>query len=155
MVRDGGCCSVPGCGSTAGLEVHHVQPWYWGGKTVMSNLTVLCRAHHHAVHEHVFWIVSLGKERFRFVLPDGREIPKHVDPGAHARGRSLEEEDSHVHPSAATTRRDGSRLDREYAIAALAQDLKSTRSWRERLARITAAQKPAFDPWALSAAVGS
>ena len=149
MVRDGGCCSVPGCGSTIGLEVHHVRPWSWAGKTVMSNLILLCRAHHHAVHEDVFCIVALGNERFRFVLPDGREIPKHVDPGRHANHAWIEEEHAHVAATAATTRWDGSRLDRDYAVAVLSQDLKSTYRWRERQARIAAARKPVFDPWAL------
>jgi len=115
----------------------------------MANLVLLCRAHHHAVHEDVFAIIPTGNQRFRFVLPDGREIPKHIDPSEHADPTWIEHEHASIASTAATARWDGSRLDREYAVAALAQDLTSTHRWRERLRRIAAANKPAFDPWAL------
>jgi hypothetical protein len=147
LIREDGCCSVPGCGSQTGLEAHHVRHWYWGGKTIMANLVLLCRAHHHAVHDDVFRIVSAGHQRFRYLLPDGREIPKHIDPSEHADPTWIEDEHAAIAPTAATTRWDGTRLDREYAVAALAQDLRSVHRWRERDKRITAARKPAFDPW--------
>ncbi len=54
MIRDHGCCTVPGCRSSIGLEAHHVQFWMWGGKTITANLILLCRAHHHAVHDGAF-----------------------------------------------------------------------------------------------------
>jgi 5-methylcytosine-specific restriction endonuclease McrA len=39
-----GCCAI--CGSTEGLEVHHVIPARDGGPTTTENLVVLCHDHH-------------------------------------------------------------------------------------------------------------
>jgi hypothetical protein len=98
LVRDGGSCALPGCGSAIGLEAHHVRHRYRGGKTIMTNLILLCRAHHHAVHDNVFKIIPIGNQRFRFALPDGREIPKHVNPAEHADPSWIEQEHAHVAP---------------------------------------------------------
>jgi hypothetical protein len=40
----------PGCGSRFG-QGHHIRHWAHGGPTTLSNLTMLCRRHHRAVHE--------------------------------------------------------------------------------------------------------
>jgi hypothetical protein len=37
--RDRGCCTVPGCGRTTGLEIHHIVHWEDGGATETWNLT--------------------------------------------------------------------------------------------------------------------
>jgi Domain of unknown function (DUF222)/HNH endonuclease len=51
VVRDGGC-GFPGCDRPqAWCEAHHLQHWLHGGPTDLSNLALLCRAHHRAVHE--------------------------------------------------------------------------------------------------------
>ncbi|HEV8617702.1 MAG TPA: HNH endonuclease signature motif containing protein [Methylomirabilota bacterium] len=47
--RDRGC-RFPGCGLPFG-QGHHVQHWADGGPTTLSNLALLCRRHHRAVHE--------------------------------------------------------------------------------------------------------
>jgi len=47
--RDRGC-RFPGCGRTFG-QGHHIRHWARGGPTTLSNLTMLCRRHHRAVHE--------------------------------------------------------------------------------------------------------
>jgi hypothetical protein len=47
--RDQGC-RFPGCGSRFG-QGHHIRHWAHGGPTTMSNLVMLCRRHHRAVHE--------------------------------------------------------------------------------------------------------
>jgi hypothetical protein len=125
--RDGGCAH-PGCGRTTGLEAHHVRPWIFGGRTVMANLVLLCRRHHHAHHDGEFRIVADGRGQFRFLRPDGRELPRHVDPAARPDATTpIEAEHADVRPDAATTRWDGRPLDRHYAIAVLADDLHSTR----------------------------
>ncbi len=47
--RDGGC-RFPGCGVRFG-QGHHIRHWAHGGPTTLSNLAMLCRRHHRAVHE--------------------------------------------------------------------------------------------------------
>jgi hypothetical protein len=63
VVRDGGC-AFPGCDRPQGwCETHHLRHWAHGGPTDLANLTLLCRAHHRAVHEGGW---RLGRD------PDGR-----------------------------------------------------------------------------------
>lgn len=51
VVRDGGC-KFPGCDRPPEwTDGHHVQHWADGGETKLSNLVLLCRHHHRAVHE--------------------------------------------------------------------------------------------------------
>ena len=47
--RDRGC-RFPGCGLPFG-QGHHIRHWAHGGPTTLSNLVLLCRRHHRAVHE--------------------------------------------------------------------------------------------------------
>jgi hypothetical protein len=47
--RDRGC-RFPGCGLRF-TDAHHVRHWADGGETKLSNLVLLCRRHHRAVHE--------------------------------------------------------------------------------------------------------
>jgi Domain of unknown function (DUF222) len=50
-VRDGGC-QFPGCDRpVAWCDAHHLRHWLHGGPTDLDNLLLLCRGHHHAVHE--------------------------------------------------------------------------------------------------------
>ncbi len=46
-VRDKGC-RFPGCTNTRFVDGHHIQH---GGETSLDNLVMLCRHHHHLVHE--------------------------------------------------------------------------------------------------------
>jgi hypothetical protein len=63
VVRDGGC-GFPGCDRPQSwCEAHHLRHWLHGGPTDLANLTLLCRAHHRAVHEGGW---QLGRD------PDGR-----------------------------------------------------------------------------------
>jgi hypothetical protein len=43
--RDQGRCTRPGCGTQFFLEIDHIKPIAQGGKTVLSNLRLLCKAH--------------------------------------------------------------------------------------------------------------
>jgi len=49
-VRDGGC-RFPGCTNHKFVDGHHIIHWADGGETSLENLVLLCRHHHHLVHE--------------------------------------------------------------------------------------------------------
>lgn len=50
--RDNGRCRVPGCTKTT-CDLHHLRFRSAGGDDSTSNLYLLCREHHRAVHQHV------------------------------------------------------------------------------------------------------
>jgi hypothetical protein len=62
--RDQGC-RFPGCGSRFG-QAHHIRHWAHGGPTTMSNLAMLCRRHHRAVHEEGFRVTRESNGELRF-----------------------------------------------------------------------------------------
>ena len=84
-IRDGGC-RFPGCGIRF-CEGHHIVHWADGGETKLSNLVLLCRFHHRAVHEEEF-SVKVVNDRIRFFdrtgwpLPDAAPPPPLKDPFA-------------------------------------------------------------------------
>jgi hypothetical protein len=122
LLRDGGC-THPGCLNHTNLEAHHVRHWLDGGPTIMANLVLLCRRHHHALHDGQFRIVALGHGRFRFDRDDGKQLARHIDPWARTNTTPIDDEHPNIAPDAATTRWDGSRLNRDYAVTTLAQFL--------------------------------
>src|SRR5688572_20301401 len=71
--RDRGC-RFPGCGLPVG-QGHHVKHWAQGGPTTLSNLAMLCRRHHRAVHEEGFQVERRPDGALRFQWPDGRHLP--------------------------------------------------------------------------------
>jgi 5-methylcytosine-specific restriction endonuclease McrA len=71
--RDHGC-RFPGCGLRFG-EGHHVRHWAAGGPTTLSNLALLCRRHHRAVHEEGYQIARQSDGTLEFRRPDGRVLP--------------------------------------------------------------------------------
>jgi len=115
-------CHHPGCESRHALEAHHIVHWLDGGRTDLRNLVLLCRRHHHALHDNDFSISTdrSGKPVFR--LADGTPIPARVDPSSVVtQAAPLETEHAGTDPDAATTRWDGTPMDRLYAISCLAQ----------------------------------
>lgn len=48
--RDGNRCAI--CGSTDGLETHHIIPRSKGGTDRKTNLITLCERHHNKRHRH-------------------------------------------------------------------------------------------------------
>jgi len=71
--RDRGC-RFPGCGVRFG-QGHHIRHWAQGGPTTLSNLAMLCRRHHRAVHEESFQVERQPDGELRFRYPDGRVLP--------------------------------------------------------------------------------
>ena len=49
-MRDKGC-RFPGCTYDRFVDGHHIKHWADGGETKLDNLVLLCRHHHHLVHE--------------------------------------------------------------------------------------------------------
>jgi len=71
--RDRGC-RFPGCGVAFG-QGHHIRHWAQGGPTTLSNLAMLCRRHHRAVHEEGYQVERQPDGELRFRRPDGRLLP--------------------------------------------------------------------------------
>jgi 5-methylcytosine-specific restriction endonuclease McrA len=78
--RDHGC-RFPGCGVSFG-QGHHLHHWAQGGPTTLSNLAMLCRRHHRAVHEEGYQVDRQPDGTLRFRRPDGRPLPEVPPPAA-------------------------------------------------------------------------
>ncbi len=76
--RDKGC-RFPGCTNTRFVDGHHIQHWADGGETSLDNLVLLCRHHHHLVHEGGF-ACSKDKDG-KITFKDQREQPLDQSPG--------------------------------------------------------------------------
>ena len=77
--RDKGC-RFPGCGLPFG-QGHHIRHWAHGGPTKLSNLAILCRRHHRAVHQEGFQVERQANGDLCFRRPDGRLLPEVPEPG--------------------------------------------------------------------------
>ena len=71
--RDRGC-RFPGCGVRFG-QGHHIRHWAHGGPTTLSNLAMLCRRHHRAVHEEGYGLERRPDGELQFRTPNGRLVP--------------------------------------------------------------------------------
>ena len=121
--RDGGC-RFPGCGVRFG-QGHHIDHWAHGGPTTLSNLVLLCRRHHRAVHEEGYQVARQADGELRFLRPNGRllpEVPAPVaapdDPVQDLRARH-HAEGLRLHAHTATPGWLGEPLDVGYAIDVL------------------------------------
>ncbi|HJR49818.1 MAG TPA: DUF222 domain-containing protein, partial [Gemmatimonadales bacterium] len=68
-------CRFPGCHTRVG-QGHHVRHWAQGGPTTLTNLVLLCRRHHRAVHEEGYQVVREPDGALQFRRPDGRPLPE-------------------------------------------------------------------------------
>jgi len=81
IARDGGC-TFPGCdGPVSRCEAHHVVPWWAGGATALSNLTLLCHQHHGLVEPARFsirdqWQVRIAGDGLPEFTPPARQDPQ-------------------------------------------------------------------------------
>jgi hypothetical protein len=89
--RDGGC-RFPGCANTRFVDVHHIRWWTRGGSTDLTNLALLCRAHHRLVHKRGWMLKGDPNEELEFVDPEGRPVSVDAVPLEHAVKRWLENE---------------------------------------------------------------
>jgi 5-methylcytosine-specific restriction endonuclease McrA len=81
--RDRGC-RFPCCGLPFG-QGHHLRHWAQGGPTTLSNLALLCRRHHRAVHEEGYQVARLPDGALQFRRPNGWPLPE-VPPPARVPG---------------------------------------------------------------------
>jgi hypothetical protein len=121
--RDRGC-RFPGCGVRFG-QGHHLRHWAQGGPTTLSNLALLCRRHHRAVHEGGFQVERQADGGLCFRGPDGQLLPEvppppelPSDPVAAIRARH-EANGVSVHARTAMPGWLGERLNVAYAIDVL------------------------------------
>ena len=121
--RDQGC-RFPGCVARFG-QGHHIRHWADGGPTTLSNLTILCRRHHRAVHEEGYQVERQPDGELQFRRPNGLIIPEvpqspdlPADPVAVIRARN-EENGLSLHPGTTMPGWLGEHLDVAYAIDVL------------------------------------
>jgi 5-methylcytosine-specific restriction endonuclease McrA len=117
-------CRFPGCHGRF-CQAHHIRHWAQGGPTTLSNLVLLCRRHHRAVHEEGYQVDRLPDGELRFRRPDGRVIPNvprppeaPADPASTVRTDN-DEAGIVVRAWTATPSWHGERLDVGYAIDVL------------------------------------
>jgi hypothetical protein len=73
QARDGSC-RFPGCTRRGRAETHHAIHWSTGGLTDITNVLLLCRFHHHAVHESGWQVLADPTIGFRFKSPNGYTV---------------------------------------------------------------------------------
>ncbi len=72
-------CRFPGCASRHRLHAHHIVWWALGGASDMANLLLLCRKHHHAVHDRGWSCTGTAQEPV-FRRPDGCVVGQVPEP---------------------------------------------------------------------------
>ncbi len=137
-------CRFPGCDRRTGVDVHHLRHRGKGGTNDLANLAVLCRFHHHRVHEGG-WRVRRTATGLDFVAPDGRVLSSATpapqgDAGAVQRkGRTADHGRSQWL---------GDRLDMNDALAALFSREAVAVTWQPRtpygVARLPGESPPAL-----------
>jgi hypothetical protein len=66
LVTRDGRCRFPGCDrSPSWCDAHHIRHWANGGATDLSNLVLLCRRHHRAIHHGFHVSMECGQPVFR------------------------------------------------------------------------------------------
>lgn len=111
---DGERCRFPGCSHTRFLHAHHVRFWRDGGRTDLSNMVLVCSAHHAFVHDEGYRL-ALGRDRALEVrTAEGTRVLHH--PGL-PRGRAEELDPERViTPTTLPTAWSGERMDLGYVV---------------------------------------
>jgi hypothetical protein len=64
-----GGCARPGCTRPPSwCAIHHIHEWELGGETALSNLVMLCSAHHREIHSSG-WIVRIAADGLPEFIP--------------------------------------------------------------------------------------
>ena len=75
-------CRFPGCGARRFTEAHHLRWWRHGGRTDLTNLTVICSFHHRLVHEHGWSVKRDATGELLWRRPDGTRYESGPSPGS-------------------------------------------------------------------------
>ena len=67
-------CRFPGCTHSRYVDGHHIKHWANGGETALSNLMLLCSAHHTLLHESGCRVESNGANGWDFFDHRDRRI---------------------------------------------------------------------------------
>ena len=67
-------CRFPGCTHSRYVDGHHIEHWANGGDTALSNLMLLCSAHHTLLHEGGCRVESDGSNSWNFFDHRNRRI---------------------------------------------------------------------------------
>ncbi|TFG39551.1 MAG: HNH endonuclease, partial [Chromatiales bacterium] len=122
--RDRGC-RFPGCTNNRFVDAHHIVHWADGGETSVSNLTLLCRAHHRLVHERGYGIRRSTHGEIEFSNPAGEIIP--TGPSRRSRGNAMSLFEDHadsgilITPKTAQSQWLGEKMDDDLAILIMLQ----------------------------------
>lgn len=81
-------CRVPGCTHKVGLDIHHLQPRSWGGRTDKHSVAMLCPLHHAMAVPHGPWVLEGDPEQVdglvwrRIDRPGDTDIAARAGPAA-------------------------------------------------------------------------
>ncbi len=78
MYRDHGCCQIPGCTTTRGLDLHHIVHWSRGGPTDSANLITVCARHHRMHHKKQLGIAGNADEPDSLEFVNRHGLPIHA-----------------------------------------------------------------------------
>ena len=112
--RDQYRCQFPGCHSRR-TDLHHIFAWASGGPTSLSNLILLCEAHHVIVHETGYLITAEPGGTFAFTRPDGTPLPA-SPPFPTASGDITAWHDAAISADTIIPNWHGERLDLDYTV---------------------------------------
>ncbi|MGP4020541.1 DUF222 domain-containing protein [Saccharopolyspora sp. 5N708] len=84
LLQRDGVCSFPGCDRPPGTpDAHHIVSWIDGGRTDLSNMTMLCPHHHRTVHNQR-WDITMRDGRPVFIPPATLDTNRTPRPGGRA-----------------------------------------------------------------------